>query len=104
MTSDRVMYFGFTIRVCSASKQTRYRLGEENDEKNYHYRTPEQSDANRAALLALIAANIQLNESDAQQHCRNDEQPRTCRLQPDARSRQPQRTQKGKGNAASQSR
>jgi hypothetical protein len=88
MTSDSVMYFGLTIRVYSASKQARYYLRKENDEKNDHHRTPEQSDANWAALLALIAA-IQLNESQDQQNCCNDKQPRTCRLQTDARSRQP---------------
>jgi len=104
MTSDRVMYFRLTIRVSSTSKQARYYLGKENDEKNDHHRTPEQCDAQRAALFALIAPNVKLNEADAEQDCRYDEQPRTRRLQPDARSRKPQSTQKGKGQAASQSR
>jgi hypothetical protein len=104
MTSDRVMYFRLTIRVYSASEQARYYLGKENNEKNDHHRTPEQSDANRAAPLALIVPDVQLNKADAQQDCCNYEQPWTRRLQPNARPRQPQRTQKGKGQAASQSR
>jgi len=62
MTSDRVMYFRLTIRVYSASKQTRYYLWEKDDKKDDRSGNPEQSDAQRAALLALIPA-IQLNKT-----------------------------------------
>jgi hypothetical protein len=77
------MYVGLAIRVYSASKQARYYSGKENDEKNDHHRTPEQSDANRAALLALTAA-IQLNESQDQQDKRTTEQPWSGGLDSDA--------------------
>jgi len=34
---------------------------------------PEQGDAQRASFLALVAPDVQLDEADAQQDCRNDE-------------------------------
>jgi len=49
----------------------------EKDDKNDDCRSaPEQGDAQRASLLALIAPNVQLNETDAEQDGCTDEQPR----------------------------
>jgi hypothetical protein len=98
------MYFGLTIRVYSASEEAGYHLGEEDDEKNDCGGDPEQGDAQRASLLALIAPHVQLYEANDEEDCCHDEQPRTRRLQSDACSRQPHRTQKGERQAASQSR
>jgi hypothetical protein len=57
------MYFGLSIRIGSARDQARYHLRKENDDKNDGDGHPEQRDANRAALPALISATVQLNES-----------------------------------------
>jgi hypothetical protein len=52
-------------------------LWEKNYKKDDYSSAPEQSDAQRASLLALIAPNVQLNESDAEQDGCAGEQPRT---------------------------
>jgi hypothetical protein len=58
-------------------KQACYDLWEKNHQEDDYGGTPEQCDAQQASLLALIAANVQLNETDAEQdHCTN-KQPRT---------------------------
>jgi len=47
--------------------QARYQLREKDDEKDDHGSAPKQGDAHCASLLALIAPNVQLNESDDEQ-------------------------------------
>jgi len=60
----------------------------EKDHKKDDYRSaPEQGDAQRASLLALIAPNVQLNETDAEQDYRETEKPATKTLRPNAQPR-----------------
>jgi len=58
-------------------KQVGYDLWEKNHKKDDYSSAPEQGDAQRASLLALIAANVQLNEPDAEQDSCTADQPRT---------------------------
>jgi hypothetical protein len=46
--------------------QAGYQLREKDDKEDDYSRPPEQGDAQRASLLALIAPHVQLNETDAE--------------------------------------
>jgi len=52
-------------------------LWEKDHKKDDYSSAPKQGDAQRASLLALIAPNVQLNETDAEQDSCTDQQPRT---------------------------
>ena len=58
-------------------KQACYHLWEKDHKKDDYSSAPEHGYAQRASLFALIAADIQLNETDAEQDGCTDEQPRT---------------------------
>jgi hypothetical protein len=57
--------------------QAGYHLWEKDHKKDDQSSAPEQGDAQRAPLLALIAPDVQLNETDGKQDSRADEEPRT---------------------------
>jgi hypothetical protein len=56
--------------------QAGYQLWEKDHKKDDYSSAPEQGDAQRASPLALIAPNVQLNETEAEQDGCADEQPR----------------------------
>jgi len=58
-------------------KQAGYQLWEEDHKKDDNSGNPKQGDAQRASLLALLAPNVQLNETDAEQDGCTAEKPRT---------------------------
>ena len=71
-------YFIFAVRIDdSPSYQTRDDLRKEDNQKNYCSSHPEQGNAKRAALPALIAYPVQLDEAESQQNGCTDEQPRS---------------------------
>jgi hypothetical protein len=69
--------FDLSRRHVLPGKQACYHLWEKDHKKDDYRGTPEQGDAQRASLFALIAPNIQLNETDAEQEGCAGEQPRT---------------------------
>jgi hypothetical protein len=103
IAASQAPYLIRAIDMSSPSNQARYRLREKDDAKNDNNSQPEQGDAQRAAPLALIAPDIQLDEADNEQNGCACKQPRTARLQPHARSRQSNGSQKAERQATCQS-